>query len=160
MGAGETATPEALALAEQLGAACSRRGWAVLSGGRPMGVMAAVSRGARSVPGHLVIGVLPDDGHASSDGGTAPVDVALFTGMGQARNVINVLSADVVVVCGRGGPGTASEACHALKAGRPLVLLAVPPEWADFYGSLSRSVTVVHDVESCCRAVAKQLAEG
>ncbi|CAK6693479.1 hypothetical protein [Synechococcus sp. CBW1107] len=46
--------------------------------------------------------------------------------MGQARNVINVLSADVVVVCGGGGPGTASEAAHALNAGRPLILLAVP----------------------------------
>jgi uncharacterized protein (TIGR00725 family) len=45
--------------------------------------------------------------------------------MGKARNVINVLSADVVVVCG-GGPGTASEAAHALNTGRPLILLAVP----------------------------------
>ena len=51
----------------------------------------------------------------------------VFTGMGQARNVINVLSADVGVVCGGGGPGTASEAAHALNGGRPLILLAVPP---------------------------------
>jgi hypothetical protein len=154
MGAGEPAADEALVLAEQLGAECSRRGWAVLSGGRPLGVMAAVSRGARSVPGHLVIGVLPESGEA-----TAAVDVALFTGMGQARNVINVLSADVVVVCGGGGPGTASEACHALKAGRPLVLLAVPAEWVAFFRSLSRGVSVVPDVASCCRTVAAQLAE-
>ena len=46
--------------------------------------------------------------------------------MGQARNVIKVLSADVVVVCGGGGPGTASEAAHALNDRRPLILLAVP----------------------------------
>ncbi|MEA5422039.1 hypothetical protein VB777_02360 [Synechococcus sp. CCY9202] len=45
---------------------------------------------------------------------------------GQARNVIKVLSADVVVVCGGGGPGTASEAAHALNDRRPLILLAVP----------------------------------
>jgi len=159
MGAGETAAEEALVLAEQLGAECSRRGWAVLSGGRPVGVMAAVSRGARSVPGHLVIGVLPDAGEeaAAGSGATAAVDVALFTGLGQARNVINVLSADVVVVCGGGGAGTASEACHAIKAGRPLVLLAVPPEWVAFFGALSRSVRVVSDVDSCCRAVAQHL---
>ena len=31
------------------------------------------------------------------------LDLALFTGMGKARNVINVLSADVVVVCGAVG---------------------------------------------------------
>ena len=40
--------------------------------------------------------------------------------------MINVLSADVVVVCEGGGLGTASEAAHALNGGRPLIMLAVP----------------------------------
>ncbi len=139
-----------LRLAEELGEALTQRGWAVLSGGRPRGVMAAVSRGAQRCPGHLVVGVLPEPGP------TAAVDVALFTGMGQARNVINVLSADVVVVCGPGGAGTASEACHALKAGRPLILLAVPELWAHFFGSLG-AVDVVADVPACCAAIAARL---
>jgi uncharacterized protein (TIGR00725 family) len=143
MGVGEGATPAAVKLAEELGAELTRRGWAVLSGGRPEGVMAAVSRGARSVPGHLVIGVL--------------VDVAVFTGMGQARNVINVLSADVVVVCGGGGPGTASEAAHALKAGKPLVLLAVPEVWGLFFRSLSSQVMAALDGEECCQWIVEVL---
>jgi uncharacterized protein (TIGR00725 family) len=151
MGAGEGAPPWLLRLAEELGAALTQRGWAVLSGGRPSGVMAAVSRGARRCPGHLVIGVLPEVGPS------AAVDVALFTGMGQARNVINVLSADVVVVCGPGGAGTASEACHALKAGRPLILLAVPEAWARFFGSLG-PVDVVTDVQACCGAIEARLS--
>jgi uncharacterized protein (TIGR00725 family) len=152
LGAGEGATPGAVKLAEELGAELTRRGWAVLSGGRPEGVMAAVSRGARSVPGHLVIGVLPQGSEA-----TAAVDVALFTGMGQARNVINVLSADVVVVCGGGGPGTASEAAHALKAGKPLVLLAVPEVWGLFFRSLSSDVMAALDGEECCRWITEVL---
>jgi predicted Rossmann-fold nucleotide-binding protein len=69
MGAGDGASAEAMRLAEQLGEWISARGWALLTGGRPAGVMAAASRGA-------------------------------------AR--------------------TASEAAHALNAGRPLILLALP----------------------------------
>jgi len=55
------------------------------------------------VEGHLVVGVLPDEGSGGHRQNTADLDLALFTGMGKARNVINVLSADVVVVCGGGG---------------------------------------------------------
>jgi uncharacterized protein (TIGR00725 family) len=152
MGAGAEATPAAVQLAEQLGASLTQRGWAVLCGGRPSGVMAAVSRGARHVPGHLVIGVLPQAGDE-----TAEVDVALFTGMGQARNVINVLSADVVVVCGGGGPGTASEAAHAIKAGKPLVLLAVPEVWSTFFRSLDPRVVVAGNAQECCGRIAAVL---
>jgi uncharacterized protein (TIGR00725 family) len=113
--------------------------------------MAAASRGAMAVLDHLVIGVLPDQG--DSPHGTAELDVALFTGMGQARNVINVLSADVVVVCGGGGAGTASEAAHAIKAGRPLILLAAPDPWPEFFRSLSPTVACADDVEACCRLI-------
>ncbi|MCP9819861.1 cytochrome [Synechococcus sp. Cruz-9H2] len=118
MGAGEGASAEAVALAEELGECISARGWVLLTGGRPAEVMAAASRGAARVEGHLVVGVLPDEGNGDDRLSTAELDLALFTGMGKARNVINVLSADVVVVCGGGGPGTASEAAHALSVRR------------------------------------------
>ncbi len=39
----------------------------------------------------------------------------------------------VVMVCRGGGPGTASEAAHALNPGRPLILLAVPTLWREFF---------------------------
>jgi len=65
--------------------------------------------------------------------------------MGKARNVINVLSADVVVICGGGGPGTASEAAHALNSGRPLILLAVPPLWREFFCWLGKGVETAAD---------------
>jgi uncharacterized protein (TIGR00725 family) len=109
--------------------------------------MAAASRGAARVEGHLVVGVLPDEGEGDGRQSTADLDLALFTGMGKARNVINVLSADVVVICGGGGPGTASEAAHALNADRPLILLAVPPLWREFFCSLSKGVQSASDVQ-------------
>ena len=157
MGAGQGATEAQIRLAEGLGERISRMGWALLSGGRPVGVMAAASRGARRIDGHLVIGVLPGDGRSDDSRRTAELDVALFTGIGDARNVINVLSSDVVVVCGGGGPGTASEAAHALTLGKQLVLLAVPPPWSSFFGSLEAGVEVAADLDTCCAAIASRL---
>lgn len=153
MGAGEGASAEAVALAEVLGECISARGWVLLTGGRPAGVMAAASRGAARVEGHLVVGVLPNEGNADDRQSTAELDLALFTGMGKARNVINVLSADVVVICGGGGPGKASEAAHALNAGRPLILLAVPVLWREFFCSLGKGVETAADAEACCQLI-------
>lgn len=159
MGAGEGASVEAVALAEELGECISYRGWVLLTGGRPAGVMAAASRGAARVEGHLVVGVLPDEGNGDDRENTADLDLALFTGMGKARNVINVLSADVVVICASGGPGTASEAAHAINAGRRLILLAVPPLWRDFVCSLGEGVQSASDVQECCRLIEAHLTE-
>ena len=150
MGAGEGASAACIRMAEELGGAIATRGWVLLTGGRPEGVMAAASRGAHRVEGHLVVGVLPGDGQGSEREQTAELDLALFTGMGQARNLINVLSADVVVVCGAGGAGTASEAAHAIKAERPLVLLAVPLLWQEFFCFLSPAVRSTEAVAECC----------
>ena len=143
MGAGEpsAATLEA---ARRLGRLIAEAGWIVLTGGRPAGVMEAASAGAKEVPGSLTLGILP----SGSDGLVSPhVDVAIFTGMGDARNAINVLSSDVVVACGVEGPGTASEVALALKAGRPLVLLAPSPEASAFFRGL-RGGGVLHEVPS------------
>ncbi|MCP9829343.1 cytochrome [Synechococcus sp. L2F] len=159
MGAGEGASAEAVALAEELGECISTRGWVLLTGGRPAGVMAAASRGALRVEGHLVVGVLPDEGKGDDRQCTAELDLAVFTGMGKARNVINVLSADVVVICGGGGPGTASEAAHQLNAGRPLILLEVLALWRDFFLSLSKGVVSASDVQECCRLIEARLTE-
>ena len=110
MGAGEP-QPATLEAARRLGRLVAEAGWALLTGGRPAGVMEAASAGAKAVPGSLTIGILPTgpEGPVSSH-----VDVAIFTGLGDARNAVNVLSSDVVVACGVEGPGTASEVGLAL----------------------------------------------
>ena len=79
--------------------------------------------------------------------------------VGKARNVINVFSADVVVVCGGGGPGTASEAAHSLNGGRPLILLAVPALWQEFFCALGEGVESASDVQECCRLIEARLTE-
>jgi uncharacterized protein (TIGR00725 family) len=132
MGPSEARLP-LLEASRRLGRLVAESGWVVLTGGRPVGVMEAASAGAKSVPGSLTIGILPSgpEGPVSSF-----VDVAVFTGLGEARNVVNVLSSDVVVACGVEGSGTASEVALALKAGRPTVLLAPTASAAAFFGTL------------------------
>ena len=128
MGAGEPGA-QSLADARRLGRLVAERGWVVLTGGRPAGVMAAACAGAKEVPGSLTLGILP-----SARGGVGPdVDLAVFTGLGDARNAVNVLSSDVVIACGVEGPGTASEVALALKAEKPVVLLRASPEAVVFF---------------------------
>lgn len=108
--------------ARELGRLLAERGWIVLTGGRAEGVMAAAAAGAKQIPGSLTLGILP-----GAAGGEGPdVDIAVFTGMGEARNAINVLTSDVVIACGVEGPGTVSEVALALKAAKPVILLGAP----------------------------------
>lgn len=139
MGASEP-RPATLERAGRLGRVLAEAGWIVLTGGRPAGVMEAVSAGAKAVAGSLTVGVLPTgpDGPVSS-----AVDIAVFTGVGEARNAINVLSSDVVVACGVEGPGTASEVALALRLGRPVILLAPAPEAATFFRTIADAGALV-----------------
>lgn len=106
-------------LATAVGHEIAACGAVLLCGGRG-GVMAAASAGARAAGG-LVVGVLPG-ADARSSAPNPHLDVALFTGLGQARNVVLTLSAHAVVAVG-GGWGTLSEIALALKQRVPVVLL-------------------------------------
>ncbi len=77
------------------------------------GVMEAVCRGAKEAGG-TTVGILPDTGD-----GNAYLDVVVRTGMGHARNVVLVHSADAVIAVG-GGYGTLSEIAVSLKTGKPV----------------------------------------
>jgi uncharacterized protein (TIGR00725 family) len=91
----------------------------VLTGGLG-GVMTAASRGAREAGG-TTIGILPGSRETSPP--NPYVDIAIFTGMGEARNVINVKSCHAAIAIG-GEYGTLSEIALALKTGCPVVSLA------------------------------------
>jgi uncharacterized protein (TIGR00725 family) len=106
-------------LAREVGAEVARAGAVLLTGGRG-GVMAAASAGARAAGG-LTVGILPGTDAAASPPNPA-VEVAVFTGIGQARNQVLVLSAAAVVAVG-GGWGTLSEIALALKFRVPVVAL-------------------------------------
>jgi hypothetical protein len=155
MGGGQ-APPERVALARELGRRIAEAGWILLTGGRPAGVMEAASFGAKEVEGSLTLGILPTATESAASG----VDVAIRTDLGNGRNNVNVLTSDVVVACGVDGPGTASEVALALKAERPVVLLAVRPEALAFFQALSpRLVRSAGTAEECVRIVRELLLQ-
>src|ERR687885_1043778 len=80
------------------------------------GVMEAACRGAKSAGG-MTVGILPSGSRADAN---EYVDVALATGLGEARNALVVRAVDVLVAVG-GEYGTLSEIALALKAGKPVV---------------------------------------
>ena len=119
---GGLASPEECDSAYRLGRLIAEHGWILLNGGRDVGIMQASAKGAKD-QGGLTIGILPDE---TDDGASEFIDIPIRTGMGNARNCINVLSSDVVVAC-PGGAGTMSEIALALKSNRPVVLLKFNP---------------------------------
>ena len=122
MGSGRPIGEAERALAHELGAMIATRGWVLLTGGTAAGVMDAASQGAHEAGG-LVIGVLRSD---RGDEASPHLDVAIRTGMGDARNVINVLSSDVVIAL-PGGTGTISEVALALKSGKTVIACGWDP---------------------------------
>jgi uncharacterized protein (TIGR00725 family) len=80
--------------------------------------MRASARGAREAGG-TVIGILPG---SDTRGASKDLDFAIVTGMGDARNVVNVLSSDLVIAC-PGGAGTMSEIALALKSGKHVIVI-------------------------------------
>jgi len=116
---GAVCDPNTAALAFQIGKLIAERGAILLCGGG-QGVMSAVCRGAKSAGG-LVLGVMPGNDALESPPNEF-VDLALFTGMSDARNAINAKSSDVVIALA-GEFGTLSEIAHALKAGKTVIAL-------------------------------------
>jgi uncharacterized protein (TIGR00725 family) len=114
VGPGE-ATPEEIATAEEVGRLLAERGAVLVCGGLG-GVMEAACRGAKEDGGRTV-GILPGSDRAAAN---PHVDVAIATGLGEARNALVVRAADVLIAVG-GAYGTLSEIALALKTGTPVV---------------------------------------
>jgi uncharacterized protein (TIGR00725 family) len=132
---GGSATPSVTEAAYRLGRLIAGKGWVLLNGGRDAGVMAASAKGAHDAGG-MTVGILPDD---SEEHMSPYVHIPILTGMGNARNVINVLTSQVVVAC-EGGAGTLSEVALAIKCGRPVILLGFPV--ADVLGRIEMEALI------------------
>lgn len=119
-GAG-TAPPgsETYQLAVAVGRAAALQGALVLCGGRG-GVMEGAARGAREAGGRS-IGILP--GLENEGGANRYIDCAVYTGLGDGRNYVNVRTSDAVIALA-GEAGTLSEIALALKTGVPVVYLS------------------------------------
>ncbi len=122
-----SADAELITVAEEVGRFLVDQGLRVVTGGLG-GAMEAASRGARSsarwTPG-TVIGILPTYDPRTAN---AWVDVVIPTGLGHARNVVVVASADVVLAVG-GRAGTLSEIALAWTLGRHVIAVAGTGGW-------------------------------
>jgi uncharacterized protein (TIGR00725 family) len=102
-------------LAESVGRALAARGAVLVCGGLG-GVMEAACRGA-SGSGGTTVGILPGLDRAQAN---PHVQVAIPTGLGEARNALVVRAADALIAIA-GEWGTLSEIAFAMKTGKPVV---------------------------------------
>ena len=114
VGGGEPDADTAAA-AEEVGRELGRRGAVLVCGGLG-GVMEAACRGAKA-SGGVTVGILPTDDRAHAN---PHVDIAIATGLGEARNTLVVRAADVLIALA-GEFGTLSEIAFALRTGKPVV---------------------------------------
>jgi uncharacterized protein (TIGR00725 family) len=154
MGPGENAVPEENEIAYELGKAVAEKGWIVLTGGRSFGVMDAAMRGAHEANG-LTIGILPND---NSTNASDHADIKIMTGMGSARNMINILSSHIIVVIGMAA-GTASEVALALKANKKVILLQQDEITIRFFKNIGTyKVMVANTVEETVHMIKDYLS--
>jgi len=82
------------------------------------GVMTAASHGAHNANG-LTVGIIPQNDAMMAN---QFCDIVIPTGMGLARDFLNALSADGVIIVG-GGSGTLSETTAAYMYSKPIVAI-------------------------------------
>jgi len=117
MGGSKFVNPNDEKYAYLIGKMIAKEGWILLNGGRPSGVMESSARGAKE-NGGITVGILPTD---QTDWASQYIDIPIVTGMGFARNVINILSSDIIVAL-PGSAGTISEIALALNHGKKVIL--------------------------------------
>jgi len=116
---GADCTSEQRRLALETGREIAKAGATLLCGGRG-GVMEAAAQGAQS-EGGATVGILPGTGPTDSPP-NAYIRLPIYTGIGQARNQVLVLSGEVVIGIG-GSWGTLTEIGLSIRHGIPVVLL-------------------------------------
>jgi uncharacterized protein (TIGR00725 family) len=135
------------------------QGWTLVTGGRG-GVMEAVSRGA-SEGGGIVVGILPGD---DDTGANEYCTVIIPTGIGFARNSVNVLSADIIVAVG-GRAGTLSELAYAWIYGKPVICCTFAQGWSRTMSQLAvddlmgSRIYIAGTAEEACRHLRTHLRQ-
>ncbi len=90
--------------------------------------MEAVSRGAFEKSG-TVIGIIPD---SAFSGANRFCTIVIPTGIGFARNMLNALSADVIIALG-GKYGTLSELSYAVQFAKPIIICSFASGWSEIF---------------------------
>ena len=114
---GHSCTDEVEQIAKELGKKLAKVAEILVSGGLS-GIMKAVCQGFKE-GGGITIGIIPS--YDKNDANKF-VDIVIPTGIGLARNVLVVKSADIVVAL-PGEAGTLSEVAYCLQFGIPVISL-------------------------------------
>ena len=110
-------TPELEKVAYETGLEIAKSGSVLITGGLG-GVMRAACHGAKDADG-LTVGIIPQNYPSFAN---EYCDIVIPSGIGLARDFLNALSADGVIIIG-GGSGTLSETCAAYMHKKPIVAI-------------------------------------
>lgn len=111
--------------AYKIGKLIAELGYALITGGRT-GVMEYASRGAFE-NGGLTIGIIPS---VEFEDANKWCKIVIPTGIGHARNILTILSADIVIAIG-GAAGTLSEMCFAWIHNKQIITFIGYGGWSD-----------------------------
>ncbi|MEM0481939.1 MAG: TIGR00725 family protein [Nitrososphaerota archaeon] len=148
----DSCTDVARALAYEVGSEIARRGCILLTGGLG-GVMASAAKGA-SEHGGITVAILPQKDTSQANPHST---VKIATGLSHMRNMVNVWSADGIIVVG-GGAGTLIEVAAAYLEAKPIVALVGSGGVADEYAGKyidERRRAIIHRAHSPREAVEK-----
>lgn len=149
-------TPEVAKIAYDTGMEVAKSGAVLITGGLG-GVMKAACHGAKDAGG-LTVGIIPQD---DSSFANEYCDIVIPSGMGLARDFLNALSADGVIIIG-GGSGTLSETCASYMYKKPIVAIknsgGIAEKYSDQYLDHRKSV-LIQGVSSPQEAVKTILAK-
>jgi uncharacterized protein (TIGR00725 family) len=134
-------TPEAEKIAYETGLEIAKSGAVLITGGLG-GVMHAACHGAKD-GGGLTVGIIPQNDPSFAN---EYCDVVIPTGIGLARDFLNALAGDGVIIIG-GGSGTLSETCAAYMYKKPIAAIknsgGIADRFADQYLDQRENVKIV-----------------
>ena len=134
-------TPEVEKIAYDVGLEIAKSGSVLVTGGLG-GVMKAACHGAKDGNG-LTVGIIPQNDPSFAN---EYCDVVIPTGIGLARDFLNALAGDGVIIVG-GGSGTLSETCAAYMYKKPIAAIknsgGIADRFADQYLDHRENVKII-----------------
>lgn len=153
-------TPELERVAYETGIEVAKSGAVLISGGLG-GVMKAACHGAKDGEG-LTVGIIPQNDPSFAN---EYCDIVIPSGIGLARDFLNALAADGVIIVG-GGSGTLSETCAAYMHRKPIVAIkntgGVADKYADQYLDHRQQVKIigVNSPKEAVKLILKEINSG
>ena len=143
-------TKEQMLNAYEIGKYCAKQGYVTLTGGLKAGIMDEALRGAKEKNG-LTIGIMPTDDKTKY---SEYIDIPIVTTALAGRNIIEVLTCDILVACGISA-GTSSEISLAIKPGKPIILVGMDDITNDFYRQLipNKQLSIVKDYNEAIQEI-------